>query len=247
MKRQKYLIVFIALVAIVLYGCKKDDDSSGTFSVYNGKTTARFNTTLTYGTMTDYDGNVYRTIIIGTQTWMAENLRATHYKDGTSIPKENKASTWMNLTSGAYCAYDTTTNEASIATYGLLYNWYAVETGKLAPSGWHVPSDAEWTTLTSYLGGASVAGGKMKEAGTTHWSSPNTSATNESGFTALPSGHRDYSDGTFYNLFRHGFWWGSTATHTPSSYGLVLHFSETYCSYDATYRGHGFTVRLLKD
>jgi len=137
----------------------------------------------------DIDGNVYHTVIIGTQTWMVENLKTTKYNDGISIPYVTDNGAWISLTTPAYCWYN---NEASYKTqYGSLYNWYAVNTGKLAPTGWHVPSNAEWTTLTNYLGGENLAGFKIKESGTTHWKSPNEGATNETGFTALPGGYRN--------------------------------------------------------
>jgi len=145
------------------------------------------NDNLVFGIMTDVDGNNYKTIKIGNQEWMAENLKTTKYKDGTSIPLFTAATPMANFTSPGYCWYnsDSATYRNS---YGALYNWYAVNTGKLAPTGWHVPTEAEWNTLIAYLGGESVAGGKLKEAGTSHWSSPNTGATNEVGFSALPGG-----------------------------------------------------------
>ena len=146
--------------------------------------------------VTDADGNIYHIVTIGTQTWMVENLRTTKFNDGTAIPNITDNKTWQGLNSPGVCSYDNTSNYNMINTYGLLYNWYSVNTAKLAPKGWHVPTDAEWKTLTEYLGGNSVAGGKLKEVGTTHWYSPNTGADNSSGFTALPGGYRDY-DGTF--------------------------------------------------
>lgn len=135
---------------------------------------------------------------------MSENLKTTHYNDGSKIPIVTDSATWMGLSTGAYCYYknDSLSNKA---TYGALYNWYAVNTAKLAPTGWHVPTDAEWTTLTNYLGGINVAGGKLKEVGTAHWSSPNTGATNESGFTALPSGYR-YELGFVEKGWMTSFW-----------------------------------------
>ena len=134
------------------------------------------------GTVTDADGNTYRTIKIGNQWWMAENLRTTRYRNGDPIPTVTDNFTWGHLLTGACCSYD---NDSSMVfTYGRLYNWHAVSDGRgLAPLGWHVPSDADWGTLVEYLGGSAVAGGKMKEAGTAHWLSPNTGATNESAFS----------------------------------------------------------------
>lgn len=150
----------------------------------------------------DIDGNVYQIVTIGTQVWMAENLKVTHYRNGDVIPNVTDGPTWAGLTTGAYCEYDN--NVASVATYGRLYNWYAaVDTRNIAPDGWHVPSDEEWKQLETYLGMSqaeadaiglrgSDEGGMLKETGTSHWDSPNTGATNESGFTALPGGHRRY-------------------------------------------------------
>jgi|GEM_PF-4490758 len=138
----------------------------------------------------DIDGNVYPAVVIGNQAWTTVNLRVTHYNDGTAIPHVTDGGTWSGLSTPGYCYYNNSTDPAKQEKWGALYNWYAVETGKLAPAtgGWRVPTDADWTILSDYLGGVSVAGGKMKEAGTANWSSPNTGATNESGFSALPGG-----------------------------------------------------------
>jgi uncharacterized protein (TIGR02145 family) len=140
--------------------------------------------------VTDTDGNVYHTVIIGTQEWMVENLKTRRFNDGSAIPLVASSSAWPTLTTAGYCWYNND-SAANSATYGALYNWFAVNAGKLAPTGWHVPSDSEWNVLITYLGGESVAGGRLKEAGTVHWNSPNAGATNEFGFTALPGGHRD--------------------------------------------------------
>jgi uncharacterized protein (TIGR02145 family) len=138
-------------------------------------------------TVKDFEGNVYKTITIGTQTWMADNLRTTKYRNGDAIPEVTDSSAWINLITGAYCNYNNTRNNDTIVSYGRFYNLYAVTDNRnICPTGWHVSTDAEWTTLTDYLGGASVAGDKLKEKGTTHWESPNAGATNEIGFTALP-------------------------------------------------------------
>ncbi len=199
-----------------------------------------FNKDLEYDSITDGEGNKYRTIQIGTQTWMAENLKATKLNDGTDIPFIADVSQWAKLTTPGYCWF----NNDSVA-YGALYNWYAVSTGKLCPAGWHVPGDAEWTTLTDYLGGADVAGGKLKEAGTSHWLTPNTDATNESGFTALPSGYRNYSGG-FYGFGTYGFWW----TTTEGSIGF--YYRDVFYGYATVDRStssqnSGASVRCIKD
>jgi uncharacterized protein (TIGR02145 family) len=159
--------------------------------------------------MSDLDNNIYKTVKIGTQIWMAENLKTTKYKDGiTGIPYVTDPDIWKNLTGPAYCWYN---NEATYKPlYGAMYNWFTVSTGNLCPNGWRVPTDAEWTTLTTLLGGESVAGGKLKETGTTHWTTPNTGATNDYGFTALPGGYRYWFDGSFANIGLLSYWWSST-------------------------------------
>ncbi len=194
------------------------------------------------GTVTDYDGNVYNVISIGTQFWLMQNLKTTHYKNGTPIPNVTNNTTWAGLTTGAYCDYDNT--PANSATYGRIYNWYAVNTGNLCPTGWHVPTDAEWTTLTNYLGGASIAGGKLKA--TTLWNSPNTGATNSSGFSALPGGDR-YDDGTYGGIGDYGLWWSSTEDGTTYAWGRGLYYDLSGASRGTTSKTYGFSVRCLRD
>ena len=191
-----------------------------------------------------YDGVTYNTVSIGDQCWLKENLRTTKYNDGTSISNVTNSSTWTSTTSGAYCCYSN--NTSNCTTYGALYNWYAVNTGKLCPSGWHVPSDDEWTTLVNYLGGD---GGKLKETGTTHWQSPNTGATNSSGFTALPGGYRLSSTGFFTFLGLIGYWWSSTEYDGSSAWIRSLSWSNANVgrSYDNISKSYGFSVRCLRD
>jgi uncharacterized protein (TIGR02145 family) len=136
--------------------------------------------------VTDIEGNDYTTVTIGTQTWMGENLKTTKLTDGESIPKITENAAWPNLATPAYCWYNND-ETAHKKIYGALYNWYTVNTGKLCPTGWHIPSDDEWKTMIAFLGGAE-AGNKLQEVGTTHWTTQNEGATNKSGFTALPGG-----------------------------------------------------------
>ena len=172
-----------------------------------------FNSNLVYGSVTDIEGNTYKTIQIGTQLWMAENLRTTKYQDGTSISNVTENSIWVDywneqIQSGSYCNYNNDENYALI--YGHLYNHFAVSNSrKICPVGWRVPSEADWDKLQAYLGDYYTAGGKVKEIGTTHWNSPNADATNETGFTGLPGGMR-LPDGTFLYYRETGIWWGST-------------------------------------
>ncbi|MEI6754179.1 MAG: FISUMP domain-containing protein [Paludibacter sp.] len=198
-------------------------------------------------TVTDIDGNVYHTITIGTQTWMVENLKTTTYNDGAAIPNVTDDTAWKALTTPAYCWYN---NDAATFknTYGALYNWYAVNTGKLAPIGWHVPSDAEWTTLTDYLGGGNVAGGKLKEIGTTHWLSPNYGATNEIGFSALPGGRREgYWDGAFSTLGEDGGWWCETEFSTWNAWYRNMFNLNSAVGRSNYYKYNGFSVRCVRD
>src|SRR5574344_1448460 len=203
-----------------------------------------FNPNITYGSITDIDGNTYKTVTIGTQTWMAENLKVTKYNDGIAIPNVTDNTAWSELTTGALCDYDNPPSNSE--TYGKLYNWHAVNTGKLCPTGWHVPSDAEWTELTDYLGGTSVVDGKLKETGTTHWASLNTGATNETGFTALPGGGRDYR-GTFGGIGYTGHWWSATEYGATNAWDRYI---SDYNSIVYRYRYAkevGFSVRCVRD
>ena len=204
-------------------------------------------------TVTDIDGNVYRTVKIGTQVWMAENLKTTKYRNGDSIANVTNDASWKALTTGAFCWYKN--NVANKATYGGLYNWFAVaDSRNIAPIGWHVATDAEWTNLTDFLGGEDVAGGKLKESGIRHWDSPdfhvtNSSgfATNSSGFTALPGGGRNNDDGTFYGVGYGGNWWSSTAVGVSVAWNRSLYcISADFGRYDS-YKEGGFSVRCMRD
>lgn len=168
------------------------------------------------GTVLDSDGNIYNTVVIGTQTWMAENLKTTRFNDFTTIPNVTDRYTFgQAIWSPAYCWYN---NDAVSYknTYGAFYNFHAVDAGGLCPTGWHVPTQSEWTDLVNYLGGYSVAGGKLKESGLDHWVSPNTDATNESGFTALPGGQLPYN-GDFNSIGYSSGWWTCTFSPTMGS------------------------------
>jgi uncharacterized protein (TIGR02145 family)/uncharacterized repeat protein (TIGR02543 family) len=200
----------------------------------------------------DFDGNVYTTVTIGTQVWMVENLKTTHYRNGTAIPELSDQGQWTGDSYGAYCFYDNVASNKS--TYGLLYNWYAVNNlSKLAPSGWHVPTAEEWATLTSYLGGDAVAGRALKEAGTTHWAPypdcPDCEGTNTSGFTALPGGGR-YKDGMFLmSIQDNGYWWSATDAGSTTAWCASMSkysASVTRSSNQINYL-MGFSVRCVKD
>ena len=205
-----------------------------------------------YGSnITDVEGNTYKTVQIGTQVWMAENLKTSKYNDGSTITNITDDTQWDNNETGAWCYNN---NDASNnSKYGKLYNWYAVSKTtngdkNICPIGWHVPTDDEWTVLTDYLGGESVAGGKMKEVGTKSWLSPNTDATNASLFTSLPGGSRVSSEED--NLLGlYGFWWNSSeedaGVHRAWSRNMDSSSGNAGRSYND--KGNGFSVRCLRD
>ncbi len=208
------------------------------------------NPDLTYGTITDQEGNVYKTIVIGTQEWMAENLNTSIYRNGDAIPTNLDNAAWQSTTSGAWAYYN---NDASYACpYGKLYNWYTcVDARHLCPTGWHVPTDAEWTVLTDYLGVESVAGGKLKTTGTIEaasglWYSPNAEATNSSGFSGAPGGSRDFL-GVYSLIGSHGGWWSSLEADTNFAWGRDLNYGNGSASRDDYIKRDGFSVRCLRD
>lgn len=212
------------------------------------------------GTVTDAQGNSYAIVKIGDQWWMAENLKVTKYNDGTAIPNVTDATAWAALTTGAYCDYSNST--ANGTKYGHLYNWYTVNTGKLAPAGWHVPTDAEWTTLQNYL----IANGYNYDATTTDnkiakalaaktdWTTSTTtgapgntlSTNNSSGFSALPGGFRNYT-GSFNYLGNYGIWWSATEYDTDNAWNRTLGYSNAYLSSNFNDKQDGFSVRCVRD
>jgi len=213
-------ILVVGVLAVYSTSCKKSDN------------TDQFQ----YGTASDYEGS---------QTWMAENLRSIKLNDGTPIPYVSVNNTWSNMTSMAYSYYgnDSTTYKFKS---GALYNWYTVDTKKLCPSGWHVPSNADWVSLNTYLGVDTLAGGKLKDNSSAYWYSPNLHATNETGFTALPCGYRFYN-GSYNNYGLSGNWWTATEYSTTSAWYRYLIYADGKLGknfYDKTY---GFSVRCIKD
>ena len=209
------------------------------------------------GTFTDTrDGKVYQTVVIGTQEWMAENLA---YLPSVVGPGTESESTPYYYVYG-YDGTNVTDAKATsnYTTYGVLYNWPAAMAGSassnanpsgvqgVCPAGWHLPSDAEWTELTDYLGGESGAGGKLKETGTTHWASPNTGATNETGFTALPGGARN-DGGTFDYIGDGGYWWSATEDNATNAWYRYVNYNDSGV-YRFNYNKEvGFSVRCLRD
>jgi len=235
------------------------------------------------GEMNYFNGNIWMNMTIATasnivanlsvsicnQIWSTQNLNVSTYEDGTPIPKVEATSTWASLTTGAYCYYN---NDSATyaAVYGKLYNWYAVAgiydaaslnnlflRKKLAPAGWHIPTDSEWNKLAKCIDPAadtacifcvqsSIAGGMMKEAGLTHWSNPNFGATNSRGFAGLPGGYRFYG-GTFDYVGDFGYWWSSTETNTAETYARYLYYDYSGVVRFSGYKASGFSVRCLRD
>ena len=213
---------------------------------FNTRSEIVFNPDLTYGTMSDIVGNEYKTIQLGSQIWMAENLKTTKYCNGDLIGTTGKDIT-AEFTPKYQWAYDG--NEGNVTTYGRLYTWYAVtDPRNVCPTGWHVPSNDEWTALITYLGGESDAGDKLKETGTYHWQESNAAATNEKGFTALPGGDRGARESLFYDIGIFGYWWSSTGDpEDESAYGLVVSYNGSGVNKGPYFIKCGFSVRCLKD
>ena len=209
---------------------------TGTYKVYavdaagNLSGASVDNVTIVSG-LVDIDGNVYSTVVIGTQTWMAENLKVTKYRNGDNITHITTNSDWPNDTDGAYGDYNN--NPTNSDTYGRLYNWYAVDNSSgLCPEGWHVPTSEEYNALKTHLG--TNAGQKMKEAGTEHWDSTTTGTdSNSSGFTALPAGRRHYNSGAFQNLVKFNYLWVSSSTGTYSTYWKLKSDYTTFSIHSA--------------
>ena len=232
MNKLTILILSISC-AFALPSCKKKENNSKIL-----------NPNITYGSLTDIDGNQYATVNIGSIEIMAENLKVTKYSNGDPIPNVQDGNEWINLSTGAWSHYN---NDSQYENpYGKLYNWYAISDSRnVCPSGWHVPTDSEWTSITDFLGGDTIAGGKMKSSGTQLWSSPNTDATNESGFSGLPGGNRRY-DGFFSKMGGDGEWWIAV----DSTYGGLIElvsYSGGIGRYYQVIKVKGLSVRCVKD
>ncbi|MFC1619459.1 fibrobacter succinogenes major paralogous domain-containing protein [Candidatus Neomarinimicrobiota bacterium] len=201
-------------------------------------------------TVTDIDGNVYKTVRIGDQWWMAENLRVTHYRSGDEIPNRTDDAEW-DQGSGGSCCYNNDHENAEV--YGRLYNWFAVTDSRgIAPDGWHVPTDDEWQELVEYLGGESKAGGALKGTGTIEsgdglWRDANEGASNSSGFTALPGGYR-YNHGVFDGMGSYAYFWTASETSGGTAWHRYIYSRNTEVRrYDHGWKQGGYSVRCVKD
>jgi uncharacterized protein (TIGR02145 family) len=242
MKKTIYLIAGVLL----LFSCKKES-SNPTSNTTNSNST----TIAKYGNgVTDIDGNKYKTTIIGTQEWMAENLKTTKYSDGTAVPNVTNQTGWLYTETGAWCNKNNSDSLGII--YGKLYNWYAVSpttngNKNVCPTGWHVPTQSEWNKLGDYLGGWKVAGGKMKSADTTIWNIPNVGATNTSLFNGLPGGST--FGGPLYEIGVKGNWWSSSSAsdNGQNIISFYLRVNEASLQTSTNTKNIGYSIRCVKD
>jgi len=222
------LMPFLALLLMVV-GCKKEKEDDK-------------------DVLKDFDGNVYTSVVIGTQEWMKENLRTTRYRNGDPITHASLEADWKNITEGKYCTYDN--DAANVDPFGHLYSWAAVTDPRhLCPAGWHVSTIEDWDTLISFLGGKYDAGNAIMQTGTAYWNSPNTSATNQAGFTAVPGGGRNYNSAVFFGKGLQAYWW--TISEHPSNptqainYYIMADNSILQTTHAA--KNFGYSVRCVKD
>ncbi len=202
-------------------------------------------TSLNAQVMKDVDGNVYLTTQIGTQTWMAENLKTTKFSDGTPLPFVPDDQAWKVLKTPAYCWFNYDISNKDL--YGALYNWYTVNSKKLCPAGWHVPEDTEWTILVTFLGDPVVAGNKLKESGMKHWKNSATYSPDELGFTALPGGMRLYS-GIFPDFAgSYAVWWTATEIDDGEAWARGLQDITTKIWKGPNNKRNGYSIRCIKD
>jgi len=198
--------------------------------------------------VSDIDGNTYGSVVIGNHVWMSENLRTTRFNDGSPIPLVTDHAAWCSLTTPAYCWYNNDAGNKEI--YGALYNWHTVYSHKLCPLGWHVPSQEEWGIVVEYLGGSQVAGGKLKEQGTTHWLVKNEGATDEAGFRALPGGYRSYqtSGAPFFGLYNSSqFWMDGESIPDGNASFAGLERLDTKVRIMRINSRMGYSIRCVKD
>jgi len=198
---------------------------------------------IVYGSVTDIDGNTYRTVKIGNQEWMAENLIVSHYRNGDIIPNITDSMKWSNLKTGGWCYYNNNLEYGKI--FGKIYNWHSVNDSRsIAPLGWHIPKIDEWKNLEKYLGGRKTTGGKLKAI--IKWETPNRGATNASGFNALPGGYR-YIAGTFLDIDKTGYFWSSSEEDDFYAWNCYMNFNKADLSRYYNLKENGYYIRCLKD
>ncbi len=227
--------LFFALILIVLFtGCSSDNTGSGPDATLEQ-------------TVQDIDGNTYRVVKIGGQTWMAENLKVTRYRNGDPIQYAPERVDWTGLKEGAYCMYKC--DQSRVELFGHLYNWYAVSDPRnIAPAGWHVPTEGDWNELIEFLGGPAVAGGKLKASGNELWTAPNLGATDEHGFCAMGCGFRHHTGG-FFDHTRACYMWSADERNSYSAWFRYLCCDSASVKkyvYSSS-KGNGYSVRCVKD
>ena len=234
MKKIRLFAVYICTgyLVLLLFGCTKESSTS----VNTDPVTVK-----------DFDGNTYQTVKICDQTWTKTNLNVSHYRNGDLIPGVTNPTQWVGLTTGAWCYYNN--DPASGAIYGKLYNGYAVTDPRgLAPQGTHIPAYTELLTMLACQGGETMAGGKLKETGITHWLNPNTGATNSIGFTALPGGYRcSCSSAAFYNIGNQSLFWSSTDINTSTAWSMYLGYDSGISTAAGNDKRKGFSIRCIRD
>lgn len=243
----RLFFILTLLLLLIFISCKKESSfqeepkSPEILSARSGSGTGNGKK---WGSVKDIDGNIYRTIQIGRQIWMADNLRVTRYRNGEAIPELQNGDSWNYTINGAWCHFGN--QSAMDPVYGKLYNWYAVNDSRgLAPRGWHIPTAEELNELITTLGGTDVAGGALKEIGTTYWASPNTGATNSSGFSARPGGYREYDLWRYVNY--NASFWTSTIYNNGAANALFLDFGSANAGVGIGWLSQGFSVRCVKD
>ena len=223
----------VIILVIALPSCEKDENNEEPADPING-------------TVQDIEGNVYPTVKIGNQWWMAENLNTTKFRSGEDIPNVAGAGEWATTGEAACCASANDPENAEV--YGRLYNWHAAADGrKICPSGWHIPGDSDWTTLIEFLGGNEVAGSKLKQTGTVLWSAPNSDATNESGFTAIPGGVRNGNTGDFAGMGINSSWWSATQQNAENGFAWNVTSVNGFVAHYGVDKNTGMAVRCVKD
>lgn len=239
----KFLLMTITISLLLFSHCKKKEDVNDDYPP----------------TVTDQDGNIYPTIRIGSQLWMAENLKVTKYRNGTAIPEVVLDENWKALTTPARCWYGN--DSLAYSSYGMLYNGFAIRNGSLCPKGWHIPGEEDWVTMEKFLGmdtnevklagwRGTTEGGMMKKTGTSHWSIPNVGATNSSGFSAQAGGRRYGPFGTFLEIGKRGYWWPFIHDSIPTTQGTlvrVLQNDETRVGKYGSGLEEGNSVRCVRD
>ena len=249
-------IFYLTFISISFFSCKKETSPVSKPNTSDVDTTKSFTSIGTpigkFGTtIFDKDGNMYKTVIIGNQQWMAENLKTSKYNDGSVIANVSNNDGWSQLTNGAWCYYNN--DESNKVRYGKLYNWYVIDAStngnkNVCPTGWHIPTNTEWMTLLDFLEGKNVAGIKMKEVGSKNWVSSNIESTNTSLFTGLPGGKRR-DDGNFIEVGFSGYTWVSAISSASSTLraSVGLSYSDGRVNIGNDYKNTGNSIRCIKD